>query len=244
MAQRMESVAPPGGVMLSESTARLVEEAAVLGEPEPVRIKGADTPVPARRLLAIGDHAPTTAQRVSPGRPSMGNRHRDRDPRRGRRRRRVCGQCHGSPGIGKSRLVRESAAIAAGRGVPVFTTFCESHARDIPFHAVARLLRAALGVSDLDDRAARAHIRAEVPDADPKTCCCSMTCSASPTPRWRCPTSPDARRRRLTALVNAVSLARQTPGCMSWRTRTGSTRSANPCWPISWRSSRTRGRWC
>ena len=25
MAQRMESVAPPGGVMLSESTARLVE---------------------------------------------------------------------------------------------------------------------------------------------------------------------------------------------------------------------------
>ena len=31
MAQRMESVAPPGGVMLSESTARLVEDAAVLG---------------------------------------------------------------------------------------------------------------------------------------------------------------------------------------------------------------------
>ena len=31
MAQRMESVAPPGGVMLSESTARLVEHAAVLG---------------------------------------------------------------------------------------------------------------------------------------------------------------------------------------------------------------------
>jgi adenylate cyclase len=32
MAQRMESVAPPGGVMLSESTARLVENAVVLGE--------------------------------------------------------------------------------------------------------------------------------------------------------------------------------------------------------------------
>ena len=44
MAQRMESVAPPGGVMLSESTARLVEDAAVLGEPELVHIKGADTP--------------------------------------------------------------------------------------------------------------------------------------------------------------------------------------------------------
>ena len=30
MAQRMESVAPPGAVMLSDSTARLVEGAAVL----------------------------------------------------------------------------------------------------------------------------------------------------------------------------------------------------------------------
>jgi adenylate cyclase len=33
MAQRMESVAEPCGVMLSESTARLVEDAAVLGQP-------------------------------------------------------------------------------------------------------------------------------------------------------------------------------------------------------------------
>ena len=41
MAQRMESVAPPGGVMLSDSTARLVEGAAVLGDSELVRIKGA-----------------------------------------------------------------------------------------------------------------------------------------------------------------------------------------------------------
>jgi class 3 adenylate cyclase len=32
MAQRMESVAPPGGVMLSESTARLVGSGVVLGE--------------------------------------------------------------------------------------------------------------------------------------------------------------------------------------------------------------------
>src|ERR1700749_3336979 len=36
MAQRMESLAPPGGVMLSVSTARLVAEAAVLGEAEMV----------------------------------------------------------------------------------------------------------------------------------------------------------------------------------------------------------------
>ena len=55
MAQRMESVAPPGGVMLSESTARLVEVAAALSEPELVQIKGADEPVAAHRLLGMGD---------------------------------------------------------------------------------------------------------------------------------------------------------------------------------------------
>src|SRR5271163_2665213 len=53
MAQRMESVAPPGGVMLSATTARLVEGAASLGKPELVRIKGADAPIAAQRLLSV-----------------------------------------------------------------------------------------------------------------------------------------------------------------------------------------------
>jgi class 3 adenylate cyclase len=51
MAQRMESVAPPGGVMLSAFTARLVDDEAVLGEPELVQIKGADLPVHLRKGL-------------------------------------------------------------------------------------------------------------------------------------------------------------------------------------------------
>ena len=55
MAQRMESVAPPGGVMLSASTARLVDGAATLGESELVHIKGADEPVAAYRLLGMGE---------------------------------------------------------------------------------------------------------------------------------------------------------------------------------------------
>ena len=63
MAQRMESVAPPGGVMLSESTARLVENNVALGEAEPVQIKGVEVPVPARRLLGRGD-GPRAAGRV------------------------------------------------------------------------------------------------------------------------------------------------------------------------------------
>jgi adenylate cyclase len=55
MAQRMEAAVPPGAVMLSVSTARLVEDAASLGELELVRIKGAEEPVSARRLLGMAD---------------------------------------------------------------------------------------------------------------------------------------------------------------------------------------------
>jgi adenylate cyclase len=213
MAQRMESIAPPGGVMLSESTAHLVEDAVVLGEPELVHIKGTDTPVPARRLLGIGDHAPSRRSE-SPlvGRQwEVGTVSAILDEAIGGAGCVV--NIMGPPGIGKSRLVRESAAIAANRGVAVYTTYCESHARDIPFHAVARLLRAAFGVADLDDSAARAAIRAEVPDADPEDLVLLDDLLGIGDPAMALPDiAPDARRRRLTALVNAAELARQTPG--------------------------------
>ena len=76
----------------------------------------------------------------------------------------------GPPGIGKSRVAREAATLAASRGVEVFWTFCESHARDVPFHAVTRLLRAGIGVDDIAaGESARARLRAAVPaDADPQ----------------------------------------------------------------------------
>src|ERR1700754_3190457 len=51
MAERMEAVAPPGGVMMTESTARLVESVAILGDPELVHTKGDREQVSARRLL-------------------------------------------------------------------------------------------------------------------------------------------------------------------------------------------------
>ncbi|MGO8937238.1 MAG: hypothetical protein ACLQLO_08915 [Mycobacterium sp.] len=44
-----------GDVMLSASTARLVDGAAALSEPEPVLIKGANEPVTAYRLLGMGE---------------------------------------------------------------------------------------------------------------------------------------------------------------------------------------------
>jgi class 3 adenylate cyclase len=213
MAQRMESVAPPGGVMLSASTARLVEGAATLGESELVRIKGADEPVPARRLLGIGDGHRAVGRAES----NLVGRRWEMSAVEGLLDRAIEGHgavvtMVGSPGIGKSRLAREVAAIAAGREVEVFSAYCESHASGIAFHVVARLLRAAFGVRGLDGGAARERVRSRVPDADAEDLLLLDDLLGIADPEVELPRiDPDAWRRRLTALVNAASLARHTP---------------------------------
>ena len=214
MAQRMESVAPPGGVMLSESTARLVEHTVLLAEPEWVRIKGKDEPVRARRLLAISPRDGLVGRAEA---TLVGRRWEmaalDAIVERAIGGHGAVATLVGPPGIGKSRAAREAAAVAVGRGVEVFWTFCESHARDVPFHAVTRLLRTGMGVADVDGEAARARLRVAVPpDADPQDLLLLDDLLGIADPDVALPQiDPDARRRRLTALVNTVSLARTEP---------------------------------
>ena len=114
MAQRMESVAPPGGVMLSASTARLVEGAATLGELSWFRSR-----VPMRRCLPVGCWAWRNGIALSGVLSRIWSVGAGRCPPS-----RACWTAQsmatarwlawsGSPGIGKSRLVREVAAMAA-----------------------------------------------------------------------------------------------------------------------------------
>jgi class 3 adenylate cyclase/RecA/RadA recombinase len=212
-AQRMESAAPPGGVLLSESTARLVEHTTMLGEPEWVHIKGMDEPVPVRRLLAIEarhDLIGRTAASLVGRRWEMAalDAMLDRaiDGRGG------VVNVVGPPGIGKSRVAREAAALADAHGGEVFWTFCESHAVDIPFHVVAQLLRAGSGVADLHGEAARARLREGLPDADPQDLLLVEDLLGIADPDVELPqVDPDARRRRSTALINTTALARTAP---------------------------------
>src|SRR6476646_2902982 len=209
MAQRMESVAPPGGVMLSESTVRLTQNIAVLGEPELVHIKGAEDPIPARRLVAV-------AARESAGIPQsalVGRRVEvdtiERLVDQSTSGRGCVVGVVGLAGIGKTRLVREAANFAKNHGVEVFSTFCESHATEIPFGVVARMMSALAGVSGLDDETARTRIRAQIPQGDPQDLfllddLLGIADPAVPQPNIEA----DARRRRLAALINSVQLAR------------------------------------
>lgn len=213
LAQRMEAAAPPGGVMLSESTARLVEHTVVLAESESVHIKGADEPVRARRLLGMNPHGPLVGRTEA---SLVGRRCEmstlDAAQEVAVDRRGIVVNVVGPPGIGKSRLVRESATLAAGRGMEVSWGFCESHARDVPFHAVSGLLRAVFDLADLDTRAAREKLRQQTPDADPQDLLLLDDLLGIADPNMSPPQlDPDTRRNRLTSLIEARALARSAP---------------------------------
>jgi adenylate cyclase len=209
MAQRMESAAPPGGVMLSESTARIVENSVTLGDDEVVHIKGADAPVSARLLLAVTDQRPRRRREST-----LVGRSWELNTVNSLLDEAVGGAgcvvtLAGPAGIGKSRLVREASALASTRGVPVFTTYCESHTTDIPFRAVSRLLRAALGVETLDAAAADEQIQSQFSDADPNDVLLLEDLLGVRDATAMLPdVAAEARRRRLTSLINAASLAR------------------------------------
>jgi class 3 adenylate cyclase len=214
MAQRMESAAPEGGVMLSESTARLVEGAVVLAEPELVRIKGTAQAVSARRLLDVAEKGPQPPHPQS----TLIGREWELTTLAAMLDRSIAGRGSvvgvvGPPGIGKTRLVSEAIVLAKNRGVEVFSAFCESHATDVAFDVVARLLRSVGQIKGLDDPSARARLRARIPgsaDAQDLLLLDDLLGIADPDvalPRI----DPDARRRRLTALVNATQLARSQP---------------------------------
>ena len=211
MAQRMESAAPPGGVMLSESTARLVERWAVLAEPELVRIKGRDDPVAARRLLRVEQQRPDRVEARLVGR-RWEMTALDGMLQRVLQGRGAVVTLTGPAGIGKSRIAREFAAIAAGRGVDVFTALAESHATDIPFTVVRRLLYSLTGIRDMDAESARATLDNAALECDEQDRLLLDDLLGIRDPATVLPAvDPDARQRRLSALITRMVRHRTRP---------------------------------
>ena len=210
MAQRMEAAAPPGGVLCSLSTARLVQDATRLGPVEDVAVKGADAAVPARRLLGV------ESDRAVLGRNEGLMLGREAEVDQLRQLLDADRSCLvgivGDPGLGKSRLTAEFAAIAAGRGAAVVVARCESHTTTIAFRALSRLLRAMFAVHGLDAAEAREHTMAQCAgpltphSTDARILFDAMGIDAADGPAPQ--VSADARRRRLVEVMAQAVRAR------------------------------------
>jgi adenylate cyclase len=167
LAQRMESLAEPGSVLLTGHTARLVRNDFTLRDLGLQTIKGSSEPLPvfvlegARRRTAAGGSSVMVGRAEEVGileaalvRAQEGEAQ-------------VVGVV-GEAGVGKSRLCEEFCRSAAARGITVRRAAGVSHARDVPLLPVLELHRGYFGILDTDSRPeARAKIADLLLDLDP-----------------------------------------------------------------------------
>ena len=152
VAQRLETSAPPGGILIGEETYRLTRDAAVVEAVEPLDLKGRRDPVVAYRLLDVTPGAPGHARRLD-------------SPMVGRRRERELvvkafeqaveePGCRlvallGAAGVGKSRLAAEALRDIGDRAT-VLSGSCLSYGQGITFWPVLEMVQQATGITDED----------------------------------------------------------------------------------------------
>jgi class 3 adenylate cyclase/tetratricopeptide (TPR) repeat protein len=161
LASRLESLAPAGGIVISDATRRLVEGFFDLTPLREATLKGISRPVQTHQLLAA--RAATT--RVDALTESGGGltdyvgRERDLDVLLSAFEQAAAGHGQvafvvGEAGIGKSRLLHELRSRLAGRPHLWLEGRCASYAQSTPFYAVADAMRRIHGIDDRDDEAA------------------------------------------------------------------------------------------
>ena len=163
LAARLQQLAEPGVILISDATARLVEGYARLESRGPIVIRGKSEPVVVHALLGTG----TRRSRLDEG-----GRGLSRFVGRARELSTLLdlltqveaghGQVAGivgEPGVGKSRLVFELRGAIGG--VTYLEGRCLSYGRSIPYLPVLDLVRAGCGILDADSpEAVGAKIRA------------------------------------------------------------------------------------
>jgi class 3 adenylate cyclase/tetratricopeptide (TPR) repeat protein len=120
VAARLEQAAPPGEVLLGRETLALVAQSVEVEALEPLALKGKAEPVPAYRLLAVGEEGPRAGHAAMVGRATELRRLRDAFEQAERNRSCQLFTILGSAGVGKSRLTAEfleglDATVIRGR---------------------------------------------------------------------------------------------------------------------------------
>jgi class 3 adenylate cyclase len=155
LAARLQQLAQPGTILLSETTARLVRSEARLEALEPVQVKGKTEPVTAWRVLG----------RLPRRSPLAGREERALSPFVGRERELAAlhellaqveaGQGQvvglvGEAGVGKSRLLFEFRQRLRDRRVTYLEGRCLSYGSAIPYLPLMDILRNNAGITEAD----------------------------------------------------------------------------------------------
>ena len=173
LAQRMEQLAAPGAIYLTERTAALVAGQVALRDLGELEVKGVRRPLRVHELTGLGP----ARGRLDVARARGFTRFVGREDEL-RTLERACERAFaghgqvvgvvGEAGVGKSRLCHEFLERRRAAGTPVLHVSGQPHARLVPMLPVLALLRAYFGIEDRDaEGTARARVARRLAAARP-----------------------------------------------------------------------------
>jgi class 3 adenylate cyclase/tetratricopeptide (TPR) repeat protein len=174
-ASRLQSVAPPGAVLVGESTQRAASAAIAFEKAGDQTLKGKQAPVAAWRALRVvaergGRNRAETLEAPFVGRAEEMRLLKELFHATGREKRVRVVSVIGLAGIGKSRLTREFSKYIDGLVEPVYWHSGRSPAygEGITFWALGEMVRERCGLRELDDEATtRAKVSEKVAEFVP-----------------------------------------------------------------------------
>jgi predicted ATPase/class 3 adenylate cyclase len=217
VASRMEQMARPGAVLLSEATARLakgfvqvepLELTAIKGLRQPIRIFELKAAVPVHNRFQVV---------VAQGLSRLAGRVAELAALAEALRRAAQGAAQvvvlsGEPGIGKSRLCHELAASAPSETWLKLSTGGVSHGQTTPYLPWTTLFKSYLGIADTDTpETVRSKVAATLRDLDPEledaqAALVSFLDVRQETPEWRA-LEPAHRRKLVFSALRRLLLA-------------------------------------
>src|SRR5262249_5057966 len=156
LAARVQQVAEPGTVLLTETTARLVEGFCALADAGVRSVKGVSAPIRVFELCAIGPARTRLDAAARRGLTRLIGRDTELAWLESILARSMASDGQvvgvvGEAGVGKSRLCLELARRCGPRGVALYEAHCPAHAATVPRFAIRDLLRSFLGLSQTDE---------------------------------------------------------------------------------------------
>ena len=168
LAQRMEQLAPPDGIALSQHTQKPVDGFFALRSLGPVPVKGAREPVDVFVLEGVGSHRTRLDTSRARGLSRFVGRAGEMEAIESALARSLEGTGRvaavvGEAGVGKSRLCAEFVERCRARGFMVYEAHCPAHGKTIPYLPLLELLRNLFGITEQDGpREARQKIAGEL----------------------------------------------------------------------------------
>jgi len=214
LAQRMEQLAEPGKVYLTQETASQVEGYLALADLGEFQVKGASRALRVHELTGVGAARGRLDISRSRGFSRFVGREQELRTLEHALEQAFAGQGQvigvvGEAGVGKSRLCLEFAQRHGVQGVPVYQIAGQAHAKAVPLLPVLELLRAYFDIAELDsDQTARERIAGKLLLMDERFAedlpllfdFLAVPDPERPSPRM----DPEARQRQLMGLTRRV----------------------------------------